>query len=303
MSAAPEPSAWTEMSEKDLILALQNSLYPGATMSSVQLVLAYCKAAGLDPMTKPVHIVPMWDKNIKAMRDVILPGIELYRTKAARTGQYLGITSIEYGPDATFALGGVTVTACEWIQVTVSRMVAGHIAPFPSGRVYWMECYAPAEKGSSKPNSMWQKRSRGQHEKCAEALALRRGFPEIGAQPTAEEMMGRVLDDDEDAAPAKPLVEMPKPKAVTHDPAEQIPPVVVEQREPVTIEQPKDAGEQKQQAAVPMNAGQLRILTAKAKNAAMNQADLEAQFGEQSSWTASQFATIQAWIAEHSKAA
>ena len=71
--------------KQDMMVTLQNSLYPGATAASVEMVLAYCLAASLDPMTKPVHIVPMWDKNIKGMRDVVMPGIELYRTKAART--------------------------------------------------------------------------------------------------------------------------------------------------------------------------------------------------------------------------
>ena len=43
---------------------------------------------------------------------------------------------------------------------------------------------------------MWAKRSRGQIAKCTEAQALRKAFPEIGAQPTADEMEGKTLDTD-----------------------------------------------------------------------------------------------------------
>ena len=38
--------------------ALKNSLYTGARDESIKMVLDYCKAAKLDPMQKPVHIVP-----------------------------------------------------------------------------------------------------------------------------------------------------------------------------------------------------------------------------------------------------
>jgi len=40
-------------------MALKTSLYPNAIDESVDMVLAYCQAGALDPMTKPVHIVPM----------------------------------------------------------------------------------------------------------------------------------------------------------------------------------------------------------------------------------------------------
>ena len=46
------------LSEDDLMKVLQGSLYPGAAPASIKMVLGYCKAAGLDPMQKPVHIVP-----------------------------------------------------------------------------------------------------------------------------------------------------------------------------------------------------------------------------------------------------
>lgn len=50
-----------QMDEQELIKVLQTSLYPSAALESIKMVLGYCKASNLDPMQKPVHIVPMWD--------------------------------------------------------------------------------------------------------------------------------------------------------------------------------------------------------------------------------------------------
>jgi len=183
--------------------ALKTSLYPGATDDGVTMVLAYCQAAGLDPMTKPVHIVPMWipEKKVDGkvitpagMRDVVMPGIELYRTKAHRTGEYAGQDEAEYGPTITTKLGGVDVSYPEWCRVNVYRMLDGQRVGY-SARVYWLESYATKSKDTEAPNAMWKKRPFGQLEKCAEAAALRKAFPEaVGAQPTAEEMEGKTLE-------------------------------------------------------------------------------------------------------------
>src|SRR5574343_30597 len=109
------------MNEVELMNVLRNSLYPGAQDNSIKLVIGYCKAAGLDPMQKPVHIVPMWDSKSKSMRDVIMPGIGLYRTQAARSGEYAGVTEPEFGPDTTELIGGVETTYPQWCRVTVKR--------------------------------------------------------------------------------------------------------------------------------------------------------------------------------------
>jgi phage recombination protein Bet len=182
--------------------ALMNSLYPGASEASVDMVLAYCQAAGLDPMTKPVHIVPIWMPEKKdgnrvtqaaGMRDVVMPGIELYRTKAHRTREYAGQDDAEFGPTVKTKLGGADVNYPEWCKVTVYRLVDGQRVPY-SARVYWLETYATAKRDTEAPNSMWRKRPFGQLEKCAEAAALRKAFPEaVGAQPTAEEMEGKSM--------------------------------------------------------------------------------------------------------------
>lgn len=183
------------MEEGELIGVLQSSLYPGAAVPSIKLVLSYCRAAGLDPLQKPVHIVPMYDKTIRGMRDVIMPGIGLYRTQASRSGQYAGVSEPEFGPDVDLELDGVRLTVPQWCRVTVRRLLGGVLCEF-TAREFWSENYATAGRDAMAPNAMWRKRPYGQLAKCAEAQALRKAFPEVGSAPTAEEMEGKDITPD-----------------------------------------------------------------------------------------------------------
>lgn len=184
-----------QMNEEELFKVLSNSLYVGAQQESIKMVIGYCKASGLDPMQKPVHIVPMWDKNAKQMRDVIMPGVGLYRTQAARSNALAGISEPEFGPAVEFKLNGGNFSAPEWCRVVVKRLLTnGAIADF-SALEYWIENYATAGKDSDAPNAMWKKRPRAQLAKCAQAQALRMAFPEMtGGAPTADEMEGKEID-------------------------------------------------------------------------------------------------------------
>ena len=184
-----------------LISTLQNSLYVGAKAESVEMVISYCEAAGLDPMQKPVHIVPMNTKNAVSgnyeWRDVIMPGIGLYRIQADRSKTLAGISEPEFGPDITADFkdkGGniVTVTYPEWCKIAMKKVVGDHLVEFVA-KEYWIENYASPGQATA-PNAMWKKRPKGQLAKCAEAQALRKGWPEIGQAPTAEEMEGKVID-------------------------------------------------------------------------------------------------------------
>jgi phage recombination protein Bet len=178
--------------------ALKNSLYTGARDESIKMVLDYCKAAKLDPMQKPVHIVPMSVRNAVTgkyeYKDVVMPGVGLYRIQAARSNQYAGVSEPEFGEDVTCNLGGVEITYPKWCRVTVKKIVNNTIVEF-TAKEYWLENYA-SKKDERTPNTMWQKRPYGQIAKCAEAQALRKAFPEIvGQHPTAEEMEGKDITD------------------------------------------------------------------------------------------------------------
>jgi len=207
------------LSEAELMQVLSSSLYPGANPESIKLVIGYCKAAGLDPMQKPVHIVPMNG------RDVIMPGIGSYRVQAARSGEYAGISEPEFGADETKVFdGGVSITFPQWCKVTVKRSLSsGHVAEF-SATERWIENYATRGKDkngrlSNAPNAMWTKRPYAQLAKCAEAQALRKAFPEIGAAPTADEMEGKEFAPEEYIDGATGEVIQSKPKK-----AEPLPP-------------------------------------------------------------------------------
>lgn len=184
--------------DTNLWAALKNSLYPGAKDESIKMVVEYCKAAELDPLQKPVHIVPMSVKNQYGkydMKDTVMVGIGLYRIQAARSNQYAGVGEPEFGSDITVNLGGVNMTYPEYCKITVKKMVNGAIVEF-TAKEYWLENYATAGRDSQVPNMMWKKRPYGQLAKCTEAQALRKAFPEfVSQQPTAEEMEGKIINE------------------------------------------------------------------------------------------------------------
>lgn len=189
---------------------LCEAIFPNAkTVDSIVLALSYCAARKLDPFKRPVHIVPMWDSKQKNGQggyvDTVWPSIAELRTTAFRTGQYAGCEETVFGPLVTKTFEGsikraerwekckVEVTFPQWAQITVKRLLAGTVVTFCGPKVYWLETYARMLP-SDIPNVMWQRRPHGQIEKCAEAAALRKAFPEeIGNDYSAEEMEGQKL--------------------------------------------------------------------------------------------------------------
>jgi phage recombination protein Bet len=170
--------------------ALVESIFPTAqSIEAMALVLSYCKARNLDVFKKPCHIVPIWNKELGRLVDTVWPGIGELRTTATRTGAYAGTDPATKGPIITEKVGSVMMEYPEWVQVTVYRIVQGVRCAFPGPEVRYKETYATARRDNDDPNEMWRNRPFGQLEKCAEAAALRKAFPEeMGADYIPEEM-------------------------------------------------------------------------------------------------------------------
>lgn len=207
---------------------LVDQLYPAAkTVEAIMMALEYCRRRKLDIFKRPVHIVPMWSSQKKAMVETVWPGIAELRTTATRTGSYAGIDAVEFGPMIEREFSGdveqwenrqqvtrrvtKTVTYPEWASVVVYRIVAGVKCAFHA-KVFWEEIYASIGK-TDLPNDMWRKRPRGQLDKCVEAAGLRKAFPEeLGNEYAAEEMEGRTIDHDATQAPiVAPKPQPPRP--------------------------------------------------------------------------------------------
>lgn len=310
------------MNEGELIKVLESSIYPGAEVGSIKLVIGVCRAAQLDPLQKPYHIVPM-DVKVKlkekkdgkyyeyVKRDVVMPGIGLYRIQAERSGEYAGKSEPVFGPmvkmtwkekyredenspeltrDAEFEYP-------EWCRMTVRRLVAGQIVEFAHTE-FWIENYATKGRNSKQPNAMWAKRPRGQIAKCTEAQCLRIAFPSIGAQPTAEEMEGKTLDTDVDG------------NVIDGKTGQIIPPLMAggqpQQEKLIT----GTDGAADPAAATTTNGGDDKLLTdgerahvkAKLEAAALTEIDLKNKFGvDLAGLKGSQFKPAKDWIAANKK--
>jgi len=198
---------------------LTDQIFPAAkSVDSISMALTYCKARNLDIFKKPVHIVPMWSSAKGRMVETVWPGISEIRTTAARTGEYAGIDEVEFGATLEREFSGrvkegkdwkdvkKTVRFPEWAKVTVYRVIKGQKCAFHA-KVFWLETYASTGK-SDIPNSMWERRAFGQLDKCVEAAALRKAFPEeLGSVYAAEEMAGQIIDHDNEETP--PAIEPP----------------------------------------------------------------------------------------------
>ena len=234
--------------------ALIDAVWPGAkSADAVALALSYCKARKLDPFKKPVHIVPVWNSALGREVESVWPGIGELRTTAFRTGHFAGCDATEFGPDKAFTFSGrvkagkdkwedrtIKLTAPEWAQITVYRIVGGQRFAFPGPRVYFLAAYG--RKGKSEiPNDKWEQMPSYMLEKVAEAAALRKAFPEeMGDMQTAEEMEGRQVVDIGQGQ----TVETPPERPQRSQFAERAAPVqdVNEQGEAEPAQQADDAG-------------------------------------------------------------
>lgn len=245
--------------------AVKASIFPGAKDESILLAFDYCAARNLDIMKKPCHIVGMSVYDAKSdsyqWRDVIMPGIAELRMTAFRTGLYVGLEQ-EAGETKEITIGESTVNVPEYIKTTVIRLVELPDKTYREARFphieRFIECCATKKVGKGQDakivglNSMWSKRPIGQMEKCSEAGALRKAFPEeIGNEYSVEEMEGKDMVINSGAEQAKPsqsdAINSLQKKLVGDAQATHVAPDLSQvNKEPVPVEQQGAEGDNKE---------------------------------------------------------
>lgn len=160
----------------------------------------------------------MWDRNSGSMRDVVMPGIGLYRTQAARSGEYAGMSEPEFGPDITEMIGEVQVTYPAWCKVAVMRRLpTGEIVSFPA-KEFWKENYAVkgVEGEEHRTERDVVEATLRTDREVRRGASAAQGFPgDREPQPTAEEMEGKTMGAEPEAHHQPPAaVTIPEPRRI-----------------------------------------------------------------------------------------
>jgi phage recombination protein Bet len=148
----------------------------------LMLFLYTCKRTGLDPLVNQIYAVFRWDSRLGKEKMTIQTGIDGMRLVAQRTGEYAGQDDASYLPEDESSQVPIKAT------VTVYKLMASARVPF-TATARWAE-YIQLDK-QGKPTGLWSKMPYLMLAKCAEALALRKAFPNELSGIYAREEMGQ----------------------------------------------------------------------------------------------------------------
>lgn len=158
---------------------LKNYLCKGITDDELSLFSAVCKKTGLDPFMKQIYAVKRKDQM------TIQTSIDGYRLIAERTGRYAPGRESTFNYDAN----GKLVSATSYVKKQTADGTWHEIG----ASAFFVE-YKPAYS-----NQFWESKQHIMLAKCAEALALRKAFP--------NELSGLYSDEEmhQADAPIKPI--------------------------------------------------------------------------------------------------
>ncbi len=180
--------AQNDMFSRDKIELIKKTIANGASDNELQLFIEQCRRTKLDPITRQIYAVmrKTYNKQTKAYenRMTIQVSIDGFRLIAQRSLKYAG----QLGP---YWCGSDGVWKDVWLADKPPSAAKVGVLHKDFSEPLWAVARfdAYAQKFDSGLSDMWQKFSAEMIAKCAEALALRKAFPnDLSGLYTSDEM-------------------------------------------------------------------------------------------------------------------
>lgn len=176
----------------DQVTLIKRQIAPKATDDELKLFLYQAKRTGLDPLTRQIYCIHRYDKTSGGQKMTVQSSIDGFRVVAERSGDYGGQDEPE------FIEGENGKIICAKVRVYKFRGDQRYQASV--GVAYWDE-YVP----TAGQDYMWKKMPHTMISKVAEALALRKAFPQdLSGLYTSEEMQQADSKESVPVATAEP---------------------------------------------------------------------------------------------------
>lgn len=164
---------------QDQINLIKTQIAPKANDNELKLFLYQAKRTGLDPLARQIYAIHRWNSSQNKETMTIQTSIDGFRVIAERSGDYAG------QDEPIFEEGESGYPSkC---KITVYRFRNDLRYPAAVGVAYWNEYVQIDKKGDT--SGLWKKMPHVMLSKVAEALALRKAYPQdLSGLYTSEEM-------------------------------------------------------------------------------------------------------------------